>query len=200
MSHPSHCSLHQEGFTYGEHPRRPTVWNAWFQQWNTGWGEVLWWFRQQYCATVFCWSHCYPSWSNYCKGVRGQVGLSGASHDPDVISKQWCNFTRQCPHSHSLNCLVMVWRAWRWTSASSLTSTITRLEYHWATLVSFGDKSEEQVPTSNICTATWRCSSRRMVQISIRDCLKLVWIHSKKDCSYTEGKSWFNTVLIEKFV
>jgi hypothetical protein len=23
---------------------------------------------------VFCWSHYYPSWLNYCKGVRGQVG------------------------------------------------------------------------------------------------------------------------------
>jgi hypothetical protein len=34
---------------------------------------------------VFCWSH-YPSWPNNCKGVRGQVAQSGASHDPDVIS------------------------------------------------------------------------------------------------------------------
>jgi hypothetical protein len=23
---------------------------------------------------VFCWSHYYPSWLKYCKGVRGQVG------------------------------------------------------------------------------------------------------------------------------
>jgi hypothetical protein len=22
----------------GEHPRKPTIWNAWFQQWNTGEG------------------------------------------------------------------------------------------------------------------------------------------------------------------
>jgi hypothetical protein len=33
---------------------------------------------------------------------------------------------RQCPHSHSWNCSVMVWRAWRWTSASSLANTLTR--------------------------------------------------------------------------
>jgi hypothetical protein len=32
---------------------------------------------------------------------------------------------RQCPNSHSWNCSVMVWRAWRWTSISSLISTIT---------------------------------------------------------------------------
>jgi hypothetical protein len=32
----------------------------------------------------------------------------------------------------------MVWRALRWTSASSLASTITIFE-HWTTLVSFGD-------------------------------------------------------------
>jgi hypothetical protein len=31
----------------------------------------------------------------------------------------------------------MVWRAWRWTSASSLVSIITRFEHHLTTLVSF---------------------------------------------------------------
>jgi hypothetical protein len=46
----------------------------------------------------------------------------------------------QFPNSHIWNCSVMVWRAWRWTSASSLASTITRLEHQWTTLVSFGDK------------------------------------------------------------
>jgi hypothetical protein len=30
-------------------------------------------------------------------------------------------------------------------------------------LVSFGDYSEEHIPTSNISKTTWRCSSRRMV-------------------------------------
>jgi hypothetical protein len=35
MSRPSQCSLHQEEFTFGEHPRKPTIRNAWFQQWNT---------------------------------------------------------------------------------------------------------------------------------------------------------------------
>jgi hypothetical protein len=35
--------------------------------------EVLRWFRQQYHGTVFCWSHYYPLWPNYSKGVRGQV-------------------------------------------------------------------------------------------------------------------------------
>jgi hypothetical protein len=67
MSCPSRCSLDQEGFTFGEHPRKPAIRNAWFQQWNTG--EVLWWL-----SIVFCWYHYYPSWPNYCKGVRGQVG------------------------------------------------------------------------------------------------------------------------------
>jgi hypothetical protein len=35
------------------------------------WWGLLWWFGQQHRGTVFCWSHCYPSWPNYCKGVRG---------------------------------------------------------------------------------------------------------------------------------
>jgi hypothetical protein len=57
----------------------------------------------------------------------------------------------------------MVWRTRRWTSTSSLASTISRVEHHWTTLLSLGDWSEEQIPTSNISKAIWRCSSRRMV-------------------------------------
>jgi hypothetical protein len=30
MSHPSCCSLYQEEFTFVEHPRKPTIQNAWF--------------------------------------------------------------------------------------------------------------------------------------------------------------------------
>jgi hypothetical protein len=30
MGHPSLYSLHQEEFTFGEHPRKPTIWNACF--------------------------------------------------------------------------------------------------------------------------------------------------------------------------
>jgi hypothetical protein len=33
----------------------------------------------------------------------------------------------------------VIWREWRWTSTSSLASTITAFERHWTTLVSFGD-------------------------------------------------------------
>jgi hypothetical protein len=33
----------------------------------------------------------------------------------------------------------MVWKAQRWTSTSSLSSTVTRFEHHWTTLVCFGD-------------------------------------------------------------
>jgi hypothetical protein len=89
---------------------------------------------------VFCWSHYYPSWLNYYKGVCEQVEQSGASHDPDIISEQRCSFPwQQCPHSHSWNCSVMVSRAWRLTSVSSMASTLTRYEHHLTTLVSFGD-------------------------------------------------------------
>jgi hypothetical protein len=57
MNHPSCCFLHQEEFTFGKPPRKLTIQNVWFQQWNTG--ELLWWFGQQYHSTVFCWSHYY---------------------------------------------------------------------------------------------------------------------------------------------
>jgi hypothetical protein len=33
----------------------------------------------------------------------------------------------------------MVWRAWKWTSTSSLARTVTTFEHHCTTLVSFGD-------------------------------------------------------------
>jgi hypothetical protein len=33
----------------------------------------------------------------------------------------------------------VVWRAWRWTSASSLPSILTTSEHYWTTVVSFGD-------------------------------------------------------------
>jgi hypothetical protein len=33
----------------------------------------------------------------------------------------------------------LIWRAWWWTSTSSLASTITRSEHHLSTMVSFGD-------------------------------------------------------------
>jgi hypothetical protein len=53
-------------------------------------------------------------------------------------SEQWCSFPRQqCPHSHSWNCSVIVRRAWRRTSTSSLASTIIRAE-HWSTLIHSG--------------------------------------------------------------
>jgi hypothetical protein len=57
MSRPSRCSLHYEEFMFGEHPRKPTILNAWFHQWNME--EVPWWFEQQYHATIFYWYHYY---------------------------------------------------------------------------------------------------------------------------------------------
>jgi hypothetical protein len=50
MCHPVRCFLHQEQFMFGERPRKPTIWNAWFQQWNTG--ELLWCSEQQYCGIL----------------------------------------------------------------------------------------------------------------------------------------------------
>jgi hypothetical protein len=46
MNRPSRWSLHQKVFTFGEHPRKPTVQNAYFEQWNTR--EVLGGLGQQY--------------------------------------------------------------------------------------------------------------------------------------------------------
>jgi hypothetical protein len=58
----------------------------------------------------------------------------------------------------------------------------------------------EQVPTSNISTAIWKCSSRKMLYNSARDCLKLVRIHFRYDYSCIESKRCSHTILIKKCV
>jgi hypothetical protein len=65
-------------------------------------------------------------------------------------------FTRLERFSHDL-------KSRKVTSTTSLANTITWCEHHWTQMVSFGDYSKEQIPTSNASKATWRCSSRRMV-------------------------------------
>jgi hypothetical protein len=52
-------------FTLLPTSRRVYVWRTTKEAYN----PVLWWFGQQYHDTGFCWSHYYPSWPNYCKGV-----------------------------------------------------------------------------------------------------------------------------------
>jgi hypothetical protein len=37
-----------------------------------------------------------------------------------------------------------------------------------------------------------------MVKSSTRDCSKLIWVHSKKDCGCIEGKRWSDTMLIKR--
>jgi hypothetical protein len=142
ISHPSCCFLHREQFIFEEHPRKPTIWNAWFQQWNTG-EEVLWWFGQQYCSILLVPLLTFMAellqWSTW---TGWAIRCTPWSKHYFQTTMQF--FKTQCLHSHSWNCSFMVIRAWRWTSASSLASTITRLEHHWTTLVSFGDLSEEQ--------------------------------------------------------
>jgi hypothetical protein len=117
--------------------------------------------------------------------TREYVGSLGNQVHPIIqmffffqTTMQFCKKT--LPHPHSWNCSVMVWRTRRWTSTSSLASIITRFEHYWTTLVSFGDYSEEQIPTSNISKATWRCSSRRMV-------LSRVWVTYRRDLHWMIG-------------
>jgi hypothetical protein len=39
ISRPSRCSLHQKEFTFEEHPRKPTIRNAWFGSISERWGR-----------------------------------------------------------------------------------------------------------------------------------------------------------------
>jgi hypothetical protein len=40
----------------------------------------------------------------------------------------------------------MVWRAWRWTSTSSMASTITRFEHQWTTVISLETRVRNRFP------------------------------------------------------
>jgi hypothetical protein len=66
--------------------------------------------------------------------LHGRITAWEYRLEPAVIQTLFLN-----NDAHSWNCSVMVWRAWRWTSTSSLVSTITRFEHHWTILVSSGD-------------------------------------------------------------
>jgi hypothetical protein len=107
MSHPSRWSLHQEEFTFREHPPSPERLVPTVKQ-DTG----------TFCdglgsnVVVFCWSHYYPPWRNYCKGVCGQSGwvirffLWSRLY---IYQRYWCNYlvrTETDPFSEMLRFLV----------------------------------------------------------------------------------------------
>jgi hypothetical protein len=66
---------------------------------------------------------------------RSMGDMLGNQVHPMIPNHQCSSPGRQCPHSHSWNCSVTVWRAGRWISTSSQTSTISRFEHHWTSLV-----------------------------------------------------------------
>jgi hypothetical protein len=139
------------------------------------------------------------TWERFCGGLGSSImvqysvgpiitlhGRVAARQYVDVISEQRCSFPRrQCPHSHSWNCTVMVWIAWRWTSASSdlniteplwsiLETTVRNRFPHPTSLKQLEDDLQEK----------W--------YKILLDCSKLVQVHSKEDCSCIEGKRWSN--------
>jgi hypothetical protein len=69
MSHPSHCSLLQEVYLENTHGSlqsgMPRSNNKIRVRFCDGLGRNI---------MVLCWSHFYPSWPHYSKGVCGQVG------------------------------------------------------------------------------------------------------------------------------
>jgi hypothetical protein len=110
-------------------PRRPTIRNTWFRQWNTGevWAAISWYsillvplislMAELLQDITWGWTDRAIKrilWSRY------------------FLPKKSCSFPRrQFPHSHSWNSSVVVWKAWRSTSTSSLISTINQI---WTSL------------------------------------------------------------------
>jgi hypothetical protein len=127
----------REEFTFGEHPRNPTTQNACL---------VLTVKRRD--GSVMVWAAI--SWYSFGPIInlhsrttaREYVNRLGNQVHPTIQMLFLNNdavFQDDCAPSHSWNHSVMVWRAWRWTSTSSLASIIIKSEHHWTTLVNFGD-------------------------------------------------------------
>jgi hypothetical protein len=122
MSRPSTCSLHQEEFTFGERPRKPTIRNAWFQQWNTG--EVLWWFGQQYSILLVpllpfmaellqgsMWAgwliSCSPLFPNNDAVLEDDnAPIHSAGTVQSIVWRGWCTSELQSPN---LNIIEPLW-------------------------------------------------------------------------------------------
>jgi hypothetical protein len=194
MSRPSRCSLHPSGWVwFGEHPRKPTVRNAWFgSKGETRGGSVMVWAALSWYNILLVpplpfmaeivqgstwkdWVIRYIQWSRRYFGKTMQ--FSKTTMPP---------FTELEHLSHYLESMKV--------NFEILASTVTRSEHHWTTVVRFGDYSKEKIPFSNISKATWKCSSRGMVQNTARYCSKLVRVHSKKDFGCIEGKRWSNVI------
>jgi hypothetical protein len=112
---PSRCSLHQEEFTFGEQSRKPTIQNVWLQQWNTvvcddlGSNIVV-----QYSAGPVITLHGRITAREYVDRLGNQVHpmIQTLFPNNDAVFQD-----DSLPRSHSWNCSLMIWRAWRWTSA-----------------------------------------------------------------------------------
>ena len=105
-------------------------------------------------------------------------------------------FFKTIRQAHNQLCSVLVWGAWRCTSASPLASTVAQLKYHRTTVFSFREQGEKQIPSCIISQAT----GRRVVQYSTRHYSELTWVYFKKDTSCDTGKWWPNSILIKKCV
>ena len=88
----------------------------------------------------------HTSWRHYHEKLCRYFGRSAASYDPNITSKQRCNFSRwECFDSHISNCVIMVSRA----SSSPMKRTTTGSKCYQATFVTFSGQPQAQISTSN---------------------------------------------------
>jgi hypothetical protein len=130
MSHPSHCSLCQEEFMFGEHPRKPTIQNSWFQQWNRvrfcdGLGSNI---MVPYSVGPIITPHGWITAREYVDWLSNEVHPMIQTFSKMVMPP----FTQLELFSPGLKSMKMNFNIF-------MASTITRFEHHWATMVSYGD-------------------------------------------------------------
>jgi hypothetical protein len=84
--------------TFGEHQRKYTIRNAWFQQWNMGrfCDGLGTYIIAHYSVGPIITLHGWIPAREYVDRLGNRVN---ASYDPGVITEKWCSFPR-----HSWNC------------------------------------------------------------------------------------------------
>jgi hypothetical protein len=144
--------------TFGEHPRKPTFWNVWFQQWSIG--EALWWFWQQYHGILLVALLTFTA--NLLQGSINQ----GTSHDPDVISQTAMLFLKMTMTTFiQLKLFNRGFKSMKINFNVFPTQKQSPFDLYWTSLVNFIDCSDKRIPISTISKATCRCSWRRRYNI-----------------------------------
>jgi hypothetical protein len=188
----------QTRITFGEHPRKPTIHNVWFQQWNTG--EVLWWYDISWYSILFVsllpfmaeflQGITWPGWVIWCipwsrRYFRTTMKFSKTTMAPIYTA----GTVRSWFEEHECEIQHLPWPAQ--SSDLNITGPL------WSVLET-GVRNRFPPPTS--LKQLEDAPQEEWYKNSARGRSKLVRVHSKNDHGCIEGKRWSDTVLMKRCV